>query len=319
MLTLTDFNTFKSFPARPDDLVVHGNLRTVRLQGNSLKYLDVGAYLPQLQRLYVDKNQLSQVHGLKLASQLEVLSIREQSPISKVTHHDDSQLLYPYMERSDVRKLLLSANTIPTFHLRHDFLNLERLELASCGLKSLPENFAQLIPNLRVANFNFNALKDVKQLGKIKRLGELHLAGNRLSRMRKTITGLSKLASLSVLDLRDNPLTVGFYLPVAENILVVSGNEAGSDDGVQPYVLPPRDKEIDRQYVTRLDETTRLRRKVYEVLLASGCGNLQTLDGHVFDKKSTLAKDELWEQLLSLGIVRKSGTKGMALRDGSRP
>src|SRR6202012_5859041 len=88
---------------------------------------------------------------------------------------------------------------------------------ANCGLANLPENFGLAAPNLRAVNLNFNALKDLRPLLNIKRLTSLFAAGNRLTRLRKTMAVLAKLMHLEVLDLRGNPFTLGFHEPPSSN------------------------------------------------------------------------------------------------------
>lgn len=188
----------------------------------------------------------------------------------------------------------------------HDFLNLQRLELASSGLQSLPPNFGQLAPNIRFLNLNFNALKDLRPLLNIKRLNELLLAGNRLSRLRKNLAVLSRLVSLTKLDLRDNPLTIGFYPPTVENRIVSLKGRSSHSDEVEAFTLPASNQQTDQQFLARLDEDTRLRRRVHEMLLASSCNNLQELDGLPFNSQNVLVKDEVWERLRFLGIIRRS-------------
>jgi hypothetical protein len=72
------------------------------------------------------------------------------------------------------------------------------------------------------------------------------------------------------------------------------------------FTLPPGDREVDAQYFARLDEGTRLRRRVYEMLIAEQCRQLTELDGLSFCRDSVLVRDEVWERLVLLGVVKKS-------------
>lgn len=165
-----------------------------------------------------------------------------------------------------------------------------------------------LAPNVRVLNLNLNAVRDLRPLLGIKRLGKLSLAGNRLARLRRNLAVLSQLKTLRELDLRENPFAVGFYLPAAENrVATVNANPEEAEEDRDAYVLPRGDVERDRQYLARLDEDTKLRRRVYEMLLANSCKELRTLDGMEFDRERVLVKDEIWDRLLSLRILKKSG------------
>lgn len=240
------------------------------------------------------------------AAHLEVFSFRDQQVGLDVSTRRDLTSTHCYLNHHDLRTAYVSGNVVPALHMKHDFLNLAHLELASSGLQSLPERFGQLAPNIRVLNLNFNALTDVKPLLNIKKLRELYLVGNRLSRLRKTVTVISKLETLSTLDLRDNPFTVGFYMPAVHSQIVTNKSDDWTDDGSQPFLLPSGDEEKDQSYAARLDDTTRLRRRVYEMLLASSCSSLGTLDGLPFARYRVLIKDETWDRLMTLGVVKKS-------------
>lgn len=68
--------------------------------------------------------------------------------------------------------------------------NLVYFELAACRLTKLPLGFAQLIPNVRVLNLNYNFLEDVKPLEGLTRVKKLTLIGSRV----KGTKGLIKMA-----------------------------------------------------------------------------------------------------------------------------
>lgn len=186
-------------------------------------------------------------------------------------------------------------------------LNLQRLELASMGLKELPDTFGQLTPNIRSVNLNFNSLKDLRPLLNIKRLDELLLVGNKLERLRANALVLGKLGTLTRLDWRDNPLTLRFYAPPSENRVMSlrhkPADEQAKDD--ERFVLPAGDEEADIIHLERLDFETRIRRRVTEMMLANLCRGLRELDGLVFDKARVLVKDEIWERMLLLGVIQR--------------
>ena len=52
-----------------------------------------------------------------------------------------------------------------------------------------------------------------------------------------------------------------------------------------------------------------LRRRVYEILLANSVPGLRRLDGLPFAQRQALTKDECWERLVELGILKVS-TRG---------
>ena len=123
-------------------------------------------------------------------------------------------------------------------------------------------------------------------------------------------------------------LSLGFYPPCAydpgrlQSIAedgegrIAIAVEGSLEDGVDAHggkaVLPNPDKEDDARYLERLDEDTKLRRRVYEMLLASGCKRLRVLDGMTFDKAAVLVKDAVWERLVELGVLsrREEASKG---------
>lgn len=124
---------------------------------------------------------------------------------------------------------------------------------------------------------------------------------------------LAKLSALEELDLRGNVLSLGFYPPCAydpgrlQSVAedgegrIAAAVEGSLEDGVDGAVLP----KDDARHLERLDEDTKLRRRVYEMLLASGCKRLRVLDGMTFDKAAALVKDAVWERLVELGVLRR--------------
>lgn len=306
-MTLTDSNMLKTFPEGNE---VCAALKSLHLGHNQLQDLDLTAFSPKLQRLDLDGNKLACTSGLTQLKYLEKVSMRSQMPASGTCN------LQPLLEArmSELNTLCLSENHIPELSMPHDWFSLRSLELASCGLHNLPDDFGQSVPNLRCLNLNFNAIKDVRPLLNIKALTTLHVAGNRLARLRKSTAVLSKLRKLETLDLRDNPFSIGFYPKAVERRLVQTvlelpdEEQQGSkeEDGLQ-FLLPSTDKDTDSQYFARLDEGTKLRRRVYEMLLANNCTELGELDGMAFVRKDVLVKDAIWERLLLLGVLKKSG------------
>jgi Leucine-rich repeat (LRR) protein len=277
-------------------------LQTLRMSNNALETFDV-SFAPNLRTLYLDDNRLVRVDNLATLRSLDSLSVRRQqlSEDSEFTSLGDC---------SDARKLYLSANKIPCFTPNVAFLNLQFLELASAGLSSLPANLAEFIPNARSINLNFNGLKDLRALCGIPKLRKLSVVGNRLGRLRKTAMAIASCPSLVKVDMRNNPLTVGFYPPVKDATMILR-QKAGAAT-IDPYELAPAEDdddeekadEEDRVYRSRLDEDTKLRRRVYELLLANGCQRLAWLDGRRFDGPSALRRDDaVWSKLVDMGVL----------------
>jgi hypothetical protein len=259
-----------------------------------LTSIDVSPF-PSLRLLYLDRNRLGTVSGLLKAKRLDSLSLREQE--------GDATLDISFLsEAFEVRKLFLSGNLLNTLEPSSAFLNLQYLELANCGLESLPLDFGQMFPNTRVLNLNFNALKDLKPLQGIKRLKRLHIAGNRLARLRKTTSILSQFSFLSATDLRGNPLTLGFYPPLVDTTLAVR-KVCDGGDVVEPFTIGKVDSGRDAKYAACLDKETKMMRRVYELLVLGSCPWLRILDGLEVDRSTMDLKDETWDTLVEAGVL----------------
>lgn len=264
--------------------------------------LNVNDYFPKLESLYADRNSLVNVVGLERLHHLRTFSAREQilqQEADSVNHVSN------FVKNTDVRHLYVSSNITNSIQLSQHLLNLQRLEMASMGLKELPEDFGQLTPNLRSVNLNFNSIQDLRPLLNIKKLSELLLAGNKLARLRSNAMVLGKLTTLTKLDWRDNPLTVRFYSPAFENRIISLRSKPSDEQSTDRFVLPRGDVVEDHQYLSRLDYETRIRRRVTEMMLANFCRNLRELDGLPFDKARVLIKDDVWERLLYLGVIQR--------------
>lgn len=295
-------------------------LTVLSLQKNHLSDLNLTS-CPNLQYLNVDSNQLSTITGLEHLRHLDVLSMRKQTvPVNLLSSHLHTRALY------------LSANIIADLSLPHAFHSIQTLELASCGLESLPSDFGLNFPNLQTLNISFNAIEDIRPLLNIAHLSTLHAAGNRITRLRKTVAVLTKLRELQRCDMRENPLTLGLYPPHIPNpesrdlvSTALSPETATAETETEEvrfqrkiaasYVLPAADMGTDMDALTRMDEDTKLRRKVYELLVVNGCPGLTELDGLALDRGRVLMRDWAWGKLVELGIVRKSGRSVASLAE----
>ena len=242
--------------------------------------------MPVLRTLILDRNAIKHVNNLSELDLLQTLSWREQRCESE-SH---------YLLSHEAHHLLLTRNVLTIIAPPTPFFNLQMLELACTGLQTLSPDFGTKCPNLRIINFNYNALRDLRPLLGIAKLRRLYLAGNRITRLRRTTAVLGRLnKELKEVDLRNNPLTVGFYTPQDSSrqeekrmvvkkggqLLVVSDhqNEDYILKSARAYLLPPLDTESDYSSRERLDEDTKLRRRVYEMLIVNSCKGLESLDG----------------------------------------
>lgn len=264
-------------------------LKHLIISDNKLRKVDI-ASMPRLHLLYADRNKLTTVDGLSRVPHLDSLSLREQGGSKPF---DMSFLKTAY----EVRKLFLSGNHLGFFDPPRDFLNLQLLDLANCGLQRLPDNLGQLMPNLRVANLSFNGLSDVSGLTSIPRLKRLLLAGNRLSNIKSLLGVLGQFPWLTEVDLRDNSVTQGFYPPIR---VVLRDGEAQTTEIFQ---LPDAEPERDARYCGRLDMETRIQRRVYERKCMRSCKHLQKLDGLPANRKIRHTRDVVWKNMVLRGML----------------
>ncbi|KAM5524239.1 wd repeat domain-containing protein [Fusarium oxysporum f. sp. phaseoli] len=264
-------------------------LRQLELSDNQLTCLDV-SNLPNLHSVHADRNRITELSGFSRARKLDSLSLREQRA--------DKALDLGFLSSAcEVRKLFLSGNYLGTFEPTVDFLNLQLLELANCGIQALPDNLGQLMPNLRTLNINFNAIRDLEPLRFIPRLKKLLVAGNRLADSTMVTELLIEFPHLTQLDLRDNPITIGFYAPT--QMLVPADREGYID----PFMLPDTDVERDQLFSSRLDEMTKLRRRLHQIVFVASCKRLRKLDGLGIDRETVLAKDAVFQTLVAEGLL----------------
>ncbi|KAF2162678.1 hypothetical protein M409DRAFT_26915 [Zasmidium cellare ATCC 36951] len=309
-----DSNSLAAFPNIEKDMP---RLKQLSLNHCRLQRLSV-SQMPCLQSLLLDGNSLTTIEGIGKLKYLDVLSMRKQSVVEGL----DIMILEQDLHARTVR---LSGNDIPSLRLSKSLLSVKHLEIASAGLQELPGDFGLMLPNVTTLNLNFNSLKDVRPLLNIQKLQHLSVCGNRLARLRKTLATLSKLCTLKSVDLRDNPVTQGFYAPhtcIEPQTSVVRRSRPETEDEDEDiaaekleaarYTLPPGDATQDGIHHARLDEDTKLRRRVYHLLLGNVCKSLERVDGLAFDKTGAMARDKTWDRLVELGVVRRTG--GMRLK-----
>ncbi|CAK7206846.1 Protein nud1 [Sporothrix eucalyptigena] len=294
----------------PDNYGALPHVRMLNVSDNQLTALDVRA-LPALRVLFADRNRLARIRGFSKTPRLDSVSMREQM-LETSERLDISSLYHAY----EIRKLYLSGNLLESFDPPVDFLNLQLLELANCGLSSLPAKLGRAVPNLRKVNLNFNALTDLTPLSDISRLKKVLVAGNRLARAYSVIETLATFAHLTEVDLRDNPVTQGFYPNVHVSTSVskeVSTSSAKSSDATsptpEPFTLPTADITQDKAYCSRLDVATGMRRRVYSQVFGDACETLKQLDGLAVDRSLSEVRDAVWHALNAKGIVSKQKEK----------
>jgi len=312
MLTWSDDNELTFLDSGSSE----SRLTSLSLKNNHLDSLDVSPYTG-LRYLDVDENQLVTVAGLANLHRLDVLSMRKQSLLKGAS-------LRVFEEPIHARSLYISSNTIASLNMPHSYHSVQHLELAACGLQDMPADFGLKLPNLRTLNLSFNAIKDLRPLLNIPRLQEIYVSGNRISRLRKTIATLARMQHLRKFDARDNPITLGFYPPTATAAALATADEqslirsSGSCEmepeseiqiqqrATKAYMLLTADLTADNEHCARLDESAKLRRRVYELLLGQSSETLERLDGLAFDRSRVVRRDETWDRLIEIGVMRKS-------------
>ncbi|KAL1895278.1 Protein nud1 [Sporothrix stenoceras] len=296
------------------------HVRTLNVSDNQLAALDVRG-LPSLRVLFADRNRLARVRGFSKTPRLDSVSLREQQLNSSEDDKetlDISSLYHAY----EIRKLYLSGNRLESFDPPVDFLNLQLLELANCGLTSLPLHLGRAIPNLRKVNLNFNALADLSPLSGISRLKKVLAVGNRLAKAYAVIQTLATFVHLTEVDLRDNPVTQGFYPHVTVSTTVANNKQTVAVDAVapppEPFTLPSADIDHDKAYCSRLDLATGMRRRVYSQVLGDACTTLKVLDGLAVDRGLADVRDAVWQALNTKGIISKETNTGSGKKTASK-
>ncbi|KAK6531544.1 hypothetical protein TWF281_008338 [Arthrobotrys megalospora] len=278
------------------------SLRTLDLSKNNLQYFTTRPF-PNIKTLYLDSNKLETIDGIASARYLDSFSFRSQAGTSTVN--------VPFNSLYELRKVYASGNPISSLTLVDYFVNLQYLELASCNLRTLPSNFGRLMTNIRVINLNNNALSDIKPLYGIVRLKKLYLMGNRISNLQKVNNILRFLPFLSELDLRHNPLTLGFY-GILSQCTDLARPENPEILDPSPFLMQHQDKDGDEMFQRSMTEDTAVARRCYDILIGEQCPQMTHLDGLIFDIKHKLRHDSIWERMTSLGLLfdTKSGENG---------
>ena len=279
------------------------SLQDLKLAHNALSAFDLSRF-PTLRTLNLDSNALSFIGSLSGARHLITLSLRSQSIASGLI---DIVLSTP----NECRNIYISSNSVVngSFMLpavpQH---NLRVLEIAACGISGLPDGFGDFFPNVRNLNLNFNAIKDLSPLQGMRQLKHLHLARNRIKKLRRTCLVLSRLQEVHKADLRDNPLTLGMYAPdqahdAREEQAAVG--DSTPEPNAHQNTLPHQKQTTDETWTQRIDETTHLRRLILQQLLAEGCPHLSNLNGLPFNQSKVFETDQMRDKLTQMGVLAR--------------
>ncbi|KAL5343534.1 hypothetical protein BJX70DRAFT_352739 [Aspergillus crustosus] len=103
----------------------------------------------------------------------------------------------------------------------------------------------------------------------------------------------------------------GQLLPVESEL---DTTDAEKDPAINdPYTLPPADLMLDQKHMAHLDQGTRLKRRVFELMLYAGTGGaIKYLDGLEFRPVLEPGSDmnQAWAKLEQLGVLRKKAITG---------
>ncbi|KAK0464720.1 uncharacterized protein EV420DRAFT_1760699 [Desarmillaria tabescens] len=224
-------------------------LRILRASGNRIKKAEVGG-LAALRTLYLDGNCLKT--GWRTRSTL--------SPGE--AQHSES--------KRDVPKSLFADEAC---------YNLNYLEIAGCAIRELPTMFAQMVPNVRIINLNYNQLKSIEPLRGLRRVKRLSVVGCRLETTRGIVRTLRGMEELEVVDCRMNPCTLGWYAP-----LLKSTAEGWA--------------ELDAGFRRGLPDSAYVGRLAYRGLVMAGCAGVRVVDGVTVSAK---------ERAKASGVLRSLG------------
>ncbi|VDC04605.1 unnamed protein product [Peniophora sp. CBMAI 1063] len=239
-------------------------LRVLRVSGNRLQRLSARAF-PHVRTLYADNNALPELADARRLARLENLSLRNQS---------GKGLNLAARDVRDVKRLYLSGNALPATFLSEPCYNLVYLELAACRLTSLPSGLPTLVPNLRALNLNYNFLDDaaLRALEGLSRLTKLTVIGSRLQGTKALVRVLRGCPDAEVVDLRMNPATLGWYLPLlVHDAPGALAPERGGDGA--------RWAELDAKFRRDLPDSAYAARLAYRGLAMRACPRLRVLDG----------------------------------------
>ncbi|KAI9892352.1 MAG: hypothetical protein M1814_001553 [Vezdaea aestivalis] len=249
------------------------SIQTLKLNNNELSRLSI-TFFPDLRILLADSNALTTIDGLVTATHLDTVSLRSQSPLPLTP--PTPILLAAY----ETRKLFLSHNTLPALPLTPPYLNLQTLDLSAVGLRALPTDFGSRFPNIRILDLRDNCISDLSPLrcGPLS-LKRLDLSGNRITDAKAAFKALARFKHLTKLDLRANPITLGFY--------------PREDEGAEEKGA----------FQARAEMEERVRMRMYDIMLWRGAKGLKLLDGRPFGKDDALRKDEVYDRLVTLEVL----------------
>lgn len=241
----------------------HSSLRILKACNNHLQCFDVLNF-PQLRTVYLDNNFLDTISSLDSLKRLENLSCRSQgNGLKQIRLHHESDVKYMY----------LSFNKELSWPIVNPLYSLKYLEISGFSLERLPQNFATMVPNLRVLIASYNEISDLQPLADLSRLSILDLKNNHLIDSTSTLNILDDLPSLNRLDLRYNPITTPLYAAAVR------------DNTVTPELSIYQDSAEwlthDEMFLSSMSPQIYALRQQYKSSIMGVCPQLKWLDGMI--------------------------------------
>ncbi|GAV27413.1 hypothetical protein PMKS-000880 [Pichia membranifaciens] len=185
----------------------HFNLRRISLNNNSL-YEDVDlSEFPETKEIQLDRCFAEKIRHISLYT--EKISARYISEEKNI-----EGLLRFSLKSNNLKSLYLTGGilprALPTFKDKFSSINI--LDISAMNLETLPKKFGEFFPLLIDLNLNFNRLRTLNGLEKLRHLKQLKLLGNEIENIENITDYTSRVRmTLRLLDVRVNPLTTKFY------------------------------------------------------------------------------------------------------------
>lgn len=173
------------------DLSQFKALTSINLMNNDLRNFPTAlGRMPQLQELFLGKNNLSGNIEIKGFNALKSLSIEHQTILDFTIAPNSFE---------NLTKILFSGNQISNFDIQNELVNLLVMDLSDNQFTTIPSSIYQL-KNLEELNLSNNQLKTLHNLETLHNLSKLYLYKNELV----SLKGIKWPVSLTELDLSNN-------------------------------------------------------------------------------------------------------------------
>ncbi|KAF7617684.1 hypothetical protein AFLA_006598 [Aspergillus flavus NRRL3357] len=275
--------------------------------------VDLGL-VKDVRKVFLSCNKLS-LQCLSPSNPLSGLQLLDVASCSIQSLPADFALSFP-----NIRVLNLNFNSLAGINELAGLNCLSRLTIASNCIVRL-RRLCQVLSRIGRTNKN-----------KVSTLQKVDVRGNPLT-VRfypPAVTGSGRVGDTKNLKVEDEPSQRDQAGLDIQSVLAEFGHAENSERSIihdqdeepiaekdieinDPYTLPPADPQADQKYLSHLDEPTRLRRRVFELMLYAGTGgSLKFLDG--LQLRPTLEPgsdmDHAWNKLEKLGVLKRKAITG---------